>query len=123
MLIRAPLSGLVLHKHLEAGEMASPGVPIVTLVDPEDVWLRAFVPETEVGRLRIGQPASITVDAYPERRFKGVVSEIASEAEFTPRNVQTRKERVNLVFRIKIAAKNPDGVLKPGLPADAEIHP
>lgn len=118
----SPITGVVLRKNMEVGETASPGTPILTLMDPADVWLRAYVPETEVGALQIGQPASISVDAFPGRRFEGVISEIAAEAEFTPKNVQTRKERVNLVFRIKIAARNPAGVLKPGMPADAEIH-
>jgi len=119
--LTSPITGLVLHKNMEPGETASPGTSILTLMDPADVWLRAYVPETDVARLKIGQAASITVDAFPGRRFDGVVSEIASEAEFTPKNVQTKKERVNLVFRIKIAARNPAGLLKPGMPADAEI--
>jgi HlyD family secretion protein len=117
----SPLTGVVLRKNMEVGETASPGTAILTLMDPGDVWLRAYVPETDIGRLTVGQPAVITVDAFPGRRFEGAISEIASEAEFTPKNVQTKKERVNLVFRIKITAKNPAGVLKPGMPADAEI--
>ncbi len=121
--LRSPIEGVVLRKNVEAGETVAPGVPIVTLIDPADVWLRAYVPEAEVGRIRIGQAAAVSVDAYPGRVFVGEVTEIASEAEYTPRNVQTRKERVNLVFRIKITVRNPDGVLKPGLPADAEIRP
>jgi HlyD family secretion protein len=120
--IVAPIDGVVLRKNLESGETANPGVPIVTLLDARDLWLRAYVPETDIGRVRVGQPATITVDAYPGRHFPGVISEIASEAEFTPKNVQTKKERVNLVFRVKISAKNPDGVLKPGMPADAVLH-
>ena len=120
--LTSPITGVVLRKNMEVGEMASPGTPILTLMDPGDIWLRAYVPETDIGRLKVGQPATITVDAFPGRRFDGAISEIASEAEFTPKNVQTKKERVNLVFRIKITARNPAGVLKPGLPADAEIH-
>ena len=73
--------------------------------------------------MKIGQVATITVDAFPGRRLQGAISEIGSAAEYTPCNVQTKKERVNLVFRIKIAVANPDGVLKPGIPADAEITP
>ncbi|MEX2147575.1 MAG: efflux RND transporter periplasmic adaptor subunit [Candidatus Rokuibacteriota bacterium] len=119
----SPLDGVVLRKNLEVGETANPGVAILTLMDPRDVWLRAYVAETDVGRLTIGQAAAITVDAHPDRRFAGRISEIASEAEFTPKNVQTKKERVNLVFRIKITVDNPDGTLKPGMPADAEITP
>jgi HlyD family secretion protein len=117
----SPIDGVVLRKNLEAGETANPGVAILTLVNPKDVWLRAYVPETEVGRLKVGDAAKLRVDAFPNRVFTGRLVEIASEAEFTPRNVQTKKERVNLVFRIKIQIDNPDGLLKPGLPADADV--
>ncbi|PYM25760.1 MAG: hemolysin secretion protein D [Candidatus Rokuibacteriota bacterium] len=120
--LSSPVTGVVLRKNMEVGETASPGTPILTLMDPNDVWLRAYVPETDIGRLKVGQAATIMVDAFPGRRFDGAISEIASGAEFTPKNVQTKKERVNLVFRIKIAPKNPDGLLKPGMPADAEIR-
>ncbi|PYN29526.1 MAG: hemolysin secretion protein D [Candidatus Rokuibacteriota bacterium] len=119
----SPLTGIVLRKSLEVGETATPGVPILTLMDPDDLWLRAYVSETDLGRVRLGQGATLTVDAYPSRTFSGVVSEIASEAEFTPKNVQTKKERVNLVYRMKIVVRNTGGVLKPGMPADARIHP
>jgi len=117
----SPIDGVVLRKNLEAGETANPGVPILTLVDPKDVWLRAYVPEAEVGRLKVGDKATLRVDAFPNRVFSGRLIEIGAEAEFTPRNVQTKKERVNLVFRVKIQIDNPDGLLKPGLPADADV--
>ncbi len=120
-IVVSPIDGVVLRKNLEVGETANPGVPILTLVDPKDVWLRAYVPETEVGRLKVGDPGRVRVDAFPDRVFTGRLIEIGSEAEFTPRNVQTKKERVNLVFRIKIQIDNPDGLLKPGLPADADV--
>ena len=119
--IMSPINGVVLRKNLEAGEMANSGVSILTLVDPTDLWLRAYVPETDIGRIKVGMAARITIDAYKDRTFSGKITEIASEAEFTPKNVQTKKERVNLVFRIKIAVDNPQGLLKPGMPADAEI--
>jgi len=121
--LESPIAGVVLHKNVEAGETVNPGVSLVTLMDPRDVWLRAYLPETDIGRVKIGQVATVAVDAFPGRRFQGAISEIGSAAEYTPRNVQTKKERVNLVFRIKIAVTNPDGVLKPGIPADAEITP
>jgi HlyD family secretion protein len=105
------------------GEMANVGVSILTLMDPKDMWLRAYVSETDVGRIRLGQQAMITVDAFPGRAFEGTISEIASEAEFTPKNVQTKKERVNLVFRVKLALRDAGGLLKPGLPADAQLRP
>ena len=120
-MVVSPIDGVVLRKNLEAGETANPGVPILTLVNPRDVWLRAYVPETEVGRLKVGDVAKLRVDAFPDRVFTGRLTEIGSEAEYTPRNVQTKKERVNLVFRIKIQIDNPQGILKPGLPADADV--
>ena len=123
MRLVSPVDGVVLHKHMEVGETVNPGVAILTLVDPSDMWLRAYVPETDVGRVKIGQGAAISVDAFPGKTFAGTVTEIASQAEFTPKNVQTKKERVNLVFRVKIAVQNADGTLKPGLPADAELRP
>ncbi len=119
----SPIDGIVLSKNAEVGETVNPGASVLTLVDPHDLWLRAYVPEPDIGRLRIGQPAAVTVDAYPDRTFPGTVTEIASQAEFTPKNVQTRRERVNLVFRIKITVRDPEGVLKPGMPADAELRP
>ncbi len=121
--IVSPVTGVVLHKNVERGETVNPGTSLLTLMDPRDMWVRAYVPETDVGRIRIGQRATVTVDAYPGRSFPGAITEIGSEAEFTPKNVQTRKERVNLVFRIKIAIDNAGGVLKPGMPADADIVP
>jgi HlyD family secretion protein len=120
--IASPLDGVVLRKNMESGETANPGASILTLLDPRDLWLRAYVGETDIGRVRVGQAATITVDSYPGRGFAGAITEIASEAEFTPKNVQTKKERVNLVFRVKIGVRNPDGVLKPGMPADAVIR-
>lgn len=119
--ITSPIRGVVLRKNLEVGETANPGVSILTLVDPRDLWLRAYVPEAEIGRIKVGQPARIKIDAFRDRAFAGKITEIASEAEFTPKNVQTQKERVNLVFRVKIGVENPEGILKPGMPADAEI--
>jgi len=120
-MVFSPIDGVVLRKNLEAGETANPGVPILTLVNPKDVWLRAYVPEMDVGRLKVGDTARLRVDAFPDRVFTGRLTEIGSEAEYTPRNVQTKKERVNLVFRIKIQIDNPQGILKPGLPADADV--
>ena len=81
-----------------------------------------FISDTDLGRVGIGQPVEITVDAFPGRRFRGTVSEISSRAEFTPGNVQTKEERVKLVFGVKVSVENQDGVLKPGLPADAVIQ-
>jgi len=119
--LEAPMDGVVLSRNLEPGATATPGAPILTLVDAEALWLRAYVPQTDLGRVRLGQTARITVDSFPGQAFAGRVTEVAPEAEFTPRNVQTQKERVNLVFRVKIAVASADGRLKPGMPADAVI--
>ncbi len=119
--ILAPLNGIVLTKRAEQGEVVNPGFPIVVLIDPDDLWLRVYIPESEIGLLKTGQAVAVTVDSFPERRFEGKVIEISSKAEFTPRTVQTKKERVNLVFGVKVSLDNRERLLKPGMPADAEI--
>jgi len=117
----SPISGVVLSKNIEPGEFVSPGTPIVTVGDLENVWVRAYISETDQGLVKLGQKVRVTTDSYPLKVHWGVVSFIASEAEFTPKNVQTPKERVKLVFRVKVDIRNPDMELKGGMPADAEI--
>ncbi len=117
--LRAPISGLVLERPVHVGEVALPGAPLTTLADLDSVTLTVYVPEDQLGRVQIGQPVSVTVDAYPSRTFRGIVMSVASQAEFTPKNVQTREERVNMVFGVKVSLANPDHALKPGMPADA----
>lgn len=119
--ILAPLAAIALTKRAEQGEVVNPGFPILILIDPDDLWLRVYIPESEIGLVGIGQAAAVTVDSFPNRRFEGKVVEISSKAEFTPRTVQTKKERVNLVFGVKISLDNRERLLKPGMPADAEI--
>ena len=120
--LTAPLAGMVLAKHAEPGEMLAPGAPVLTVGNMDEVWLRAYIPETELGRVKVGQLARITVDSWPGRTFEGRISFVSPEAEFTPKNVQTEKERVKLVYRIKITLPNPRMELKPGMPADAVIE-
>jgi HlyD family secretion protein len=120
--LTSPMAGLVLAKHAEPGEMLAAGAPVVTVARMDEVWLRGYIPEAEVGRVAIGQRARVTADAWPGRILEGRVSFISSEAEFTPKNVQTEKERVKLVYRIKITLPNPKGELKPGMPVDAVIE-
>jgi HlyD family secretion protein len=119
--LTAPLNGLVLSKHAEAGEMLAAGSPVITVGRMDEVWLRAYIPETELGRVKVGQKARVTADTWAGRVFEGRIGFISSEAEFTPKNVQTEKERVKLVYRIKIFLANPKMELKPGMPADAVI--
>lgn len=121
--LASPLSGTALAHHAEPGEYVTPGTPIVTVADLADAWVRVYVPETEVGRVRPGQAARVTVDSFPGKVFEGTVSFISAEAEFTPRAVQTPKERVRLVYRIKVTVRNPAFDLKPGMPADVVLVP
>lgn len=117
----SPFSGTVLSKNIEPGEFVAAGTPVVTAADLQDIWLRAYINETDLGRVKLGQKARVTADTYPGKIYDGKVSFIAGQAEFTPKNVQTEKERVKLVYRIKIVLSNPQLELKPGMPADAEI--
>ncbi|QOX80088.1 efflux RND transporter periplasmic adaptor subunit [Trichlorobacter lovleyi] len=117
----APLAGTVLAKHAEPGELLAAGSPVITVARLDEVWVRAFLPETQLGKVRLGQTATVTSDSWKGRIYQGRVSFIASEAEFTPRNVQTEAERVKLVYRIKITIANPKQELKPGMPVDAVI--
>jgi HlyD family secretion protein len=119
--LRAPTAGVVLVRQAELGEVVVPGTPVLTLADLERVWLRAYVPESDLGRVRWGQEARISTDTYPGKIYHGRITFIASEAEFTPKNVETRAERVKLVYRVKIDVENPNHELKPGMPADAVI--
>jgi len=119
--LKAPISGLVLERPAHAGEVALPGAPLLTVADLDNLTLTLYVPESDLGKIRLGETVSVTVDAYPGRVFTGTITSIASEAEFTPKNVQTREERVNMVFAVKVRLANPDHALKPGMPADAVI--
>lgn len=119
--LSAPISGVVLSENVEPGEYVAPGTPVVTIGDLENVWLRAYINETDLGRVKVGQKVRITTDTYPGKVYDGRVSFIASEAEFTPKNVQTEKERVKLVYRVKVDIPNPHMELKPGMPADGAI--
>ena len=119
--LTAPSAGVILSKNVEPMEYVSPGTAVVTMADLSQVWLRAYVEETDLGRVKVGQKAFVTTDSYPGKRYEGRVAFIASEAEFTPKSVQTSRERTKLVYRIKIDIPNPAMELKPGMPVDAEI--
>ncbi|MEW6367092.1 MAG: efflux RND transporter periplasmic adaptor subunit [Acidobacteriota bacterium] len=120
--LASPITGVVLSDNVEPGEYVAPGTPVVTVGDVAGVWLSAYINETDLGRVKLGQRVEVSTDSYPEKRYQGRITFIASQAEFTPKNVQTEKERVKLVYRIKIDIPNPDQELKPGMPADAEIQ-
>jgi HlyD family secretion protein len=119
----SPIEGVVLSKHVEPGEYVAPGTAVVTIGDLRHVWLRAYLDEADLGRVRPGQPVRVRTDTYPDKVYQGTLSFIADQAEFTPKNVQTPKQRVKLVYRVKIDIDNPNMELKAGMPADAEIRP
>jgi HlyD family secretion protein len=119
--LTSPQAGVVLRKHIEPGEMIAAGVPAVTIADLGNIWLKIYVPEPQLGRVKLGQKAEIVTDSFRGKVYPGKVTFINSEAEFTPKNVQTQEERVKLVFAVKISVDNPNQELKPGMPADARI--
>jgi multidrug resistance efflux pump len=119
--LAAPRGGIITERPLNAGELAAPGAILLNLGDLDHVTLTVYIPETQIGRVKPGQAARVSVDAYPSQTFQGTVTFVRPEAEFTPKNVQTQEERVNLVFAVKISLDNPDHRLKPGMPADVEI--
>jgi HlyD family secretion protein len=119
--IVAPIDGIVLTQNNQAGEVVAAGGAVYTIVNPADMWLRVYIPEDQIGRVHLGQHAAITVDTFPGRTFAARVSEISTKAEFTPINVQSRENRVKLVYAVKLQLTNRYGELKPGMPADATI--
>lgn len=119
--LQSPISGIVLVKSGEVGEVINPGTSVLTLADIVNVWLKAYIPETELSRVRWGQEVIVTTDLHPRKEYKGKITFISSQSEFTPKQIQTEKERVTLVYRIKVDIPNPDRELKPGMPADGRI--
>ena len=117
----SPIDGVVLSKAADVGEVLAAGTTVVTIGDIDHPWLRAYINETDLGRLKLGTKAKITTDSYPGKEYDGRVSFIASEAEFTPKQIQTQEERVKLVYRFKIEVENPQHELKSNMPADAVI--
>jgi HlyD family secretion protein len=117
----SPLSGVVLVKASERGEVVNLGTSILTLADLKNVWLKAYIAETDLGKVKWGQEVIVTTDLQPKKEYKGKISFISSQAEFTPKSIQTEKERVTLVYRIKVDIPNPERELKPGMPADGKI--
>jgi HlyD family secretion protein len=117
----SPVDGVVLVKAADVGEVVAPGTTIVTVGDIDHPWLRGYVNETDLGKVKIGSKVRVTTDTYPGKVYNGRVSFISSQAEFTPKQIQTQAERVKLVYRVKIEVENPGRELKSNMPADAEI--
>jgi len=119
--VYAPLHGVVLKKNVEEGETVAAGEPVMTIGDLKNPWVKVYIKEDNLGFIKLGQKAEVQVDSFPGKKYEGTITYISSEAEFTPRTVQTREERVKLVFGVKVNVKNQHAELKPGMPADVKI--
>ncbi len=117
----SPCDGVVQTKVAEVGEAVLPGGPVLRIVDLGDVWITVYVAETQIGRVKVGQKAAVTTDSQPGRRFEGVIERVSSEAEFTPKYVQTPDERSRLVYAVRVRIDNRERIFKPGMPADAVL--
>lgn len=121
--IVAPINGVVTTRHREPGEIVPPGTAVVTVMNPDDRWVRIYVAENRIAAVKLGTRAAITCDTYPDSRYEGEVTFIASAAEFTPKNVQTQEERVKLVYAVKVRIAGDDARdLKPGMPVDVTLE-
>ncbi|MBI2618960.1 MAG: efflux RND transporter periplasmic adaptor subunit [Ignavibacteriales bacterium] len=120
--LTAPTAGTIITRFVEPGELVGPGSAVVRIADLTSLTMKIYVSQTILPRVQLGQQASIAVDGFEDRSFEGVVIHISSTAEFTPKNIQTKEERVKLVFAVKLNVANPDGTLKAGLPADATLR-
>lgn len=119
--LKSPLDGWVISKNVESGEVVAAGTPIVTVGNLLDIWFRAYVDESDLGKVKLGQKVRVTTDTYPDKIYEGYISFISKQAEFTPKNVETKKERVKLVYRIKVILDNSSLELRPGMPAEGII--
>lgn len=119
--ITSPVTGVVLARPVEPGHVAAVGATVLTLGDLDRAYFEGYIPETELARVHYGQKAAVTTDTYPDKRYPAWVSYISAKAEFTPKTVETYKERITLVYRTKVRVQNPQHELKPGMPAQAMI--
>lgn len=119
--LRAPFTGVVAIREAELGQLAAPGVAILTLDDLDHIWLRAYVNGPDIGKVRLGEAVDVVTDTYPGKTYRGRISFISPQAEFTPKTVETHAERITLVYRTRIEIDNPTHELLPGMPADATI--
>jgi len=120
-IIKSPINALILSKNTEIGEVVSPGSSLLTLGDMLHPWVKIYIKETDLGKVKLGQKAQVKIDTYPDKVFEGKVTYISGQAEFTPKNIQTKEERVKLVFGIKVSLENPEQIFKPGMPADVVL--
>jgi multidrug resistance efflux pump len=119
--VKAPAKAVVEVIDVRPGDLIPPNSPIATLLEPDQLYVRVYVPEPSLGRVQLGKPVEIKVDSFPTRSFPGTIEQIATQGEFTPRNVQTREERANQVFAVKVKITNREGSLRAGMAADVII--
>jgi HlyD family secretion protein len=119
--IYSPVKGTVTDKVMELGENLVPGTPIVVLIDLSQLYVKTYVEQTDIGKVKLNDPCRVYVDSFPKRHFDGRVILVASKAEFTPRDVQMDEHRSSMVYKIKVGIENPEGILKPGIPADIDL--
>lgn len=120
--IKSPVNGQVLYQHVEIGQVVTPGTSLITILDPKDLWIKIYVPENKLNQVKVGGTVSIAVDSYPNKNFKGKVQYISDQAEFTPKNVQTKEERTTTVYAVKISISEGLDQLKAGMPADVTLQ-
>ncbi|MCR4286637.1 MAG: efflux RND transporter periplasmic adaptor subunit [Deltaproteobacteria bacterium] len=120
--VLAPSGGTIINKLAEEGEIVTEGMSLAVIVDLSDIYVKVFIPEKDIGKIRLGNPARIYTDAFPGRFFNGKITEVSQKAEFTPKEVHMKEERVKLVFGVKAGIENPEGYLKPGMPVDVRIR-
>ena len=118
--VKAPAAGIIESMDLRPGDLVGPNQPVARMLEPSQIWVRVYVPEPQLGRVRVGQQARIKVDTYPDREFSGRVVEIRTQSEYTPRNVQTLDQRMDQVFGVKVAI-DPRPELKPGMAATVRV--
>ncbi|BDC49731.1 secretion protein HlyD [Bryobacterales bacterium F-183] len=118
---KSPVDGVVLNKNADLGEVLNAGVPVLTVGDTAKPWVRGYITEAQLGKVKLGDKVKVTTDSYPGKTYQGRVTFIASEAEFTPKQIQTQEERIKLVYRVKIELDNPNNELKLNMPVDAVI--
>ncbi|KGK91960.1 secretion protein HylD [Desulfosporosinus sp. HMP52] len=120
--IKSPADGQVLYKNVEVGQVVNPGTTLVTILNPNDLWIKIYVPGAKLGEIEMGETVAIIADAYPDKKFKGQIQYISNQAEFTPKNVQTKEERTTTVYAVKLAVIEGQDQLKAGMPADVTLE-
>jgi HlyD family secretion protein len=121
LVVNSPMSGNVITRSVEPGEVVAAGAPLLTLVNLDNLYLRGFIPEGQIGKVRLGQPARVYLDSFPNQPLQAIVSRVDPKASFTPENIYFKQDRVTQVFGVELTIKNPQGLAKPGMPADARI--